>query len=68
MNVFYEKENKTFEISLSMLEDKTGLNLLNFLNINPQTIIFVKNDEVVVLLEELSDTDEISLLSVVSGG
>jgi sulfur carrier protein ThiS len=68
MNVFYEKENKTLHIDLDNLEEKTGAGLLKHLDLNPQTVIFVKNDEVVVLLESLSDADEISLLSVVSGG
>ena len=42
--------------------------LLASLDINPATVLIVKNGEAVLPDEDLSETDEIKLLSVVSGG
>lgn len=42
--------------------------LITTLEINPETVIVVKNGEVVTDAESCSGDDEIRLLSVVSGG
>ncbi|MBS3142805.1 MoaD/ThiS family protein [Candidatus Woesearchaeota archaeon] len=64
MNVFIEKENKLLELNKSV----TGKELLAELGINPSTVILVKNNEVVLEDEQLSETDDVKILSVVSGG
>mgnify|MGYP006303614755 CR=1 FL=1 len=63
MNVFIERENKHLE-----LEAKNGSELLKSLDINPSTVLLVKNDEVVLPEEELTSEDDVKILSVVSGG
>ena len=42
--------------------------LLELLEINPETVLVVRNKELVDLDEVLDDKDEIEVLSVVSGG
>lgn len=42
--------------------------LLQQLEINPEEVIVVKNGEIITLDEQLKDTDNIEILSVVSGG
>lgn len=42
--------------------------LLDLLEINSETVLVVKNKELVGLEEQLEDNDEIEILSVVSGG
>ncbi len=64
MHVFIEKENKLLELNKSV----TGKELLAELGINPSTVILVKNNEVVLEDEQLSETDDVKILSVVSGG
>ncbi|MBR9699353.1 MoaD/ThiS family protein [Candidatus Woesearchaeota archaeon] len=63
MKAFIERENKLLE-----LEAKTGKELLDSLQINPATVLLVKNNEVILPEEKLSETDEVKILSVVSGG
>ena len=63
MKVYIEKQNKLLE-----LDAKDGTELLDMLGINPDTIIIVKNDEAVLPEEGLSETDDIKILSVISGG
>ena len=64
MKVFIEKENKQLVLGKSC----TGAELLRELHINPSTVILIKNNEVVLPEEELSDKDDIKILSVISGG
>jgi len=64
MEVFIEKENRT----LSIKGKKTGELLLRELKIIPTTVILVKNNEVILPEEALSETDKVKILSVVSGG
>ena len=64
MHVFIEKENKLLELNKAV----TGKELLAELGINPSTVILVKNNEVVLEDEQLSETDDVKILSVVSGG
>jgi sulfur carrier protein len=42
--------------------------LLKLLEINSETVLVVKNKELVDLDEVLEDSDEVEILSVVSGG
>jgi len=63
MLVFIEKENKTVECNAS-----SGKELLAKLNINPSTVLLVKNSDVILDEEPLSETDQIKILSVISGG
>jgi len=64
MNIYIEKEQKR----LALEKACTAQELLARLNINPDTVLVVKNDEVVLPEENLSEADDIKILSVVSGG
>ena len=64
MRVFIEPENETKEIEFS----GTVSELLKKLNINPETVITAKNDELVPEDEELNNSDDVKLLAVISGG
>ena len=64
MNIFIEKENKQLELARNC----TGGELLSELKINPATVILVRNNEVILPEEQLSETDMIQILSVISGG
>jgi len=64
MQVFIEVDNKNRKISFN----GTVSQLLQQLKVNPETVIVAKNDELVTEEEEINDTDEIKLLSVISGG
>jgi sulfur carrier protein ThiS len=48
--------------------DGTAKELLESLEINSETVLVVKNKELIDLSEDLKDEDEIEILSVVSGG
>jgi sulfur carrier protein len=63
MKVYVEKQDKLLE-----LEKKSVKELLDELKINPNTVIIVKNNEIVLEDEQLDDNDEIKILSVISGG
>ena len=66
INVFFDRENKKEGIEL---EEKSSVGeLLSLLKINPVTVLVVKNKEIVLQDELLSNNDEIKILSVVSGG
>lgn len=55
--------------STTTLDFKGTVNeLLNFLNINPETVLITRNDEVLTEDIELTNEDHINILSVVSGG
>ena len=64
MEVFIEKEKKQLVLDKAC----TGLELLQELGINPATVLIVRNGEVTLAEEQLSETDTIKILSVVSGG
>jgi len=59
-----EKKNRTEEISFS----GTVQELLHRLAINPETVLVVRNNEVLVEDETISKDDVIEILSVISGG
>ena len=60
MQVFIEYDNKNKEISFN----GTVSQLLQQLKINSETVIVAKNNELVTEEEQLSDKDEVKLLSV----
>jgi sulfur carrier protein ThiS len=68
MKVYIEKDDKSLEIKVGKTKKITGKQLLEELKINSSTIILVKNNEVILDDEVLENTDEIKILSVVSGG
>lgn len=63
MKVFIEKENKTKEVKA-----KTVKEVLAKLKINPETVLAVVNDELVIEDKKLSKKDKVKLLNVVSIG
>ncbi|MBI2664799.1 MoaD/ThiS family protein [Candidatus Woesearchaeota archaeon] len=64
MQVFIESQSKNRKLSFS----GTVSQLLEKLKVNPETVIVAKNNELVTEDELLEDSDEIKLLSVISGG
>lgn len=65
IQVTFEKDRSVKEVSI---EGNTVLDLLNLLSINPETVLVVKNNEVLTENEILSENDCLELLSVISGG
>jgi len=63
LKVFLERENKNLEVEANTMKD-----LFSKLNVNPETVIISRNNELVVDDVELKEDDEIKLLSVISGG
>jgi len=70
MKVYIEKDDKSLEIKIGKNQSKSfdGKSLLEKLKINPSSVILVKNNEVILEDELLTEKDEIKILSVVSGG
>ena len=64
MIVTIEREQTTKEIQFT----GSVKQLLEKLNINPETVLTIKNSEVLTQDEELENTDTIEILSVISGG
>ncbi len=65
MKVYVEKTGKTVKYNRSF---KSAILLLKELKINPDAVIVVKNNEVILNEEPVEKDDEIKLFSVVSGG
>jgi len=65
MKVFIEKDNRFLNLKHKKI---TGKQLLEDLKINSSTVLIIKNDEVVLEDEILENSDDIKILSVVSGG
>jgi len=63
VKVFIERKDKTEEITAS-----TVMDLLKKLNINPETVLTVRNNELLNLNDKLEKKDNIKLLNVISGG
>ena len=63
VKIFIEKEDKNTEVKASTVKEA-----LTILNINPETVLAVKNDELLNLNDSLQEQDKIKLLSVISGG
>ena len=60
-----EKDSTTNEINF---QGKTVRELLKQIQINPETFLVIRNNEVLTEEEELKDKDKLELLSVISGG
>jgi len=65
MKVFIEKENKLLELDEKQI---SGDQLLKKLKINPSEVLIIRNGEVILSEENLNNSDEIKILSVISGG
>ncbi|MGV8086805.1 MAG: MoaD/ThiS family protein [Candidatus Woesearchaeota archaeon] len=65
MKIYIEKDDRSLELKHDKIICKE---LLSELKINPSTVIIVKNDEVILEDEIIENSDEIKILSVVSGG
>lgn len=63
--VFIERNNSTLDLAFN---GTTVLELLRQVQINPETVIVVREGEVITEKEILKDKDKIELLSVISGG
>lgn len=63
MKVYIERTNENKSIKASNVTE-----LLKKLNINPGTVLVIKNNALVPESEKLNDKDEIKIISVVSGG
>ncbi len=65
IKVIIERKSSSRSIQFS---GKTVKELLAKLRINPETVLVAKGESILTEDEELKDKDEITLLSVVSGG
>lgn len=63
MKIYYDKDKRYFEEKA-----KTITELLSKLKINPDTVIISVNNELVTGDYKIQETDDIKILSVVSGG
>ena len=63
IHVYIERTNQKKVVNANNLDE-----MLKKLNINPQTVIITKNNELITEEEPLKNNDEIKLLSVISGG
>lgn len=63
MKVYIEKQDKKLRVKARNVKE-----LLDKLEINPTTVIVVKNDELVLDEEKLNEKDNIKILEVISGG
>mgnify|MGYP001563019057 FL=1 len=63
IDVFIERIDKH-----TIIKAQTIHEIMKKLAINPQTVIIVKNSELITEDEPLKDKDEIKFLSVISGG
>ena len=68
MKVYIEKDDRSLNVKVSKTEKIDGKSLLEKLEINPSSVILVKNNEVVLEDELLTEKDDVKILSVVSGG
>lgn len=65
MKVYLEKEQKELELTF---KGKTVKELLKQINVNSETVIIVRDNEVLTLDNSITNEDDIKLLSVISGG
>lgn len=64
MKVFIQKDNKTIEIE----GKKSVKKVLQQLDINPETVLVVRDGELLTQDTILEENDEIEVISVISGG
>ncbi|MBS3140095.1 MoaD/ThiS family protein [Candidatus Woesearchaeota archaeon] len=67
MKITVKNERDNF-LQTVKLSGKTVKDLLIQIKINPETVIVVRNEEVIAESELLQDKDHLDLLSVISGG
>nr|MBI4156562.1 MoaD/ThiS family protein [Candidatus Woesearchaeota archaeon] len=63
LRVFIERENKNIDVEAMDIKD-----LMKKLNLNPETVLISRNNELITDDINLEDNDEIKFLSVISGG
>ena len=63
VNVFIERENKVANVKA-----RNAKEVMKLLNVNPETVLIVRNNELILAEENLNEKDELKLLSVISGG
>lgn len=63
LKIFIERENKTKQVEARNMKE-----LLQKLNINPEEVLTIKNNELVTLDAKITNKDTVKLLSVISGG
>ncbi|MEK6835600.1 MAG: MoaD/ThiS family protein [Nanoarchaeota archaeon] len=64
VNVFIERENKF----VKNVKARNAEQVMQILNINPETVLIIKNNELILAEENLNDNDDLKFLSVISGG
>jgi sulfur carrier protein len=64
MDIFIEKEDK----KLKMKFKGTAKELLKKLDLNIETVLIVRNDELITEDDVINDKDSVKFLSVISGG
>lgn len=64
MRVHIDREHKTQELSFS----GKAKHLLSQLNINVETVVITRNGTLITEEDMLKDTDDVKIISVVSGG
>lgn len=64
MKIFVERENKSKQIKFNGKVSQ----LLQQLKLNPTTVLVSRNNNLVTESDVLKDTDEVKILSVISGG
>ncbi|MBI2580317.1 MoaD/ThiS family protein [Candidatus Woesearchaeota archaeon] len=64
MEIFIERENIRKQLKFSGKVSR----LLHQLKLNPAAVLVAKNNNLVTEQDELSDKDEVKILSVISGG
>lgn len=63
VNVFIERFNETKELDVDSISE-----LFKKLNVDQNTVLITRNNELLTEDEVLNENDEIKLLSVISGG
>lgn len=64
MKIFVERENKNKRIKFNGKVSR----LLQQLKLNPATVLVSKNNHLVTEEDALKDSDDVKILSVISGG
>ena len=62
------KNQRDNSIKTTTLNGTLVKDLLRQLNINPETVLIIRNNEVITESHHLEDKDTIEILSVISGG